>query len=114
MKNQISLEEVQWEIQVYDWTLWRYSVMVSDWVLSILTWWDEEAIEKQKEKIWAWLMNKESITLYRQGYEVHTQYWEKEVVKPSKVMKLTKQQIDFIINWDLEEVMKELDRIYKL
>jgi len=49
---------------------------------------DNEESEIQKQKIWDSISNKESITLYRQGGEN----------KASKVLTLTRKQVDFIVN----------------
>jgi len=109
LNNTIGIGEVNWEILLWE-DLW-YKVQVSDWVLAVLNL-DNEQSQVQKQKIWDWISNKESITLYRQGWEIHSQYWEQVHHQTSKVLKLTRKQVHFIVNWDIGEVMQEIDRLF--
>ena len=55
LKHDISLELVNWEIELFDWAIWEHTRKVSDWVYDILLNGWKDAIDRQKEKIWKWL-----------------------------------------------------------
>ena len=54
----------------------------------------------------------EKITLYPQWNEIHFNYWE-----ISKewwiIIEKTRQEIDFLANWDLQKVMSKLSNWYE-
>ncbi len=53
------------------------------------------------------------ITLQKQWKEIIATYWEEN--KPSSIIvEITKQQLEFIIHWDLKEVTPRLKELYKL
>jgi len=63
LSENISFEEVNWKVEMYDWELWEHKVMVSKWVYDILLNWGEEQVDMQVAKIWKWINRKVSYIL---------------------------------------------------